>query len=420
MRVGASLGSAAVVLVACNALVGVEEVTLRRSRGGPNFADAGDDDTTEPSEGGSTPGIDRGRLSLGLNHGCARLPTNGVVCWGDNGGGQLGLGVDYDAGNYMSESTRPLPVPTLTEATDVASAGNSACAVQGGKVFCWGLNTQKQLGVPTGTSRPGPVEVSGLTDAVTLAGGTSFMCAIRADKTLWCWGSNISGQLGNGDVTKTSTAQPGPVKDLEGVVDVSGGGEHACAALESGEVYCWGGNGFGQLGNGTVNESLVPVRAPSLSDVVQVATGARSTCARQRSGRVLCWGSNQFGELGTGSPPSTAANPSPIAVPGLTDATFIAAGRDHACAVKRGGSVVCWGNSDVGQLGGGTVPEEPVTRPAAVVVVTGARAVTTAGDQSCALLDEGRAFCWGANALGQLGNGSRSDTATPTAVSNFP
>lgn len=420
MRLAAWIGFTAAALVACNAIVGVEEVTLRRARGNPNLDDGGDGEPN-PEDDASTPGIDRGTLALGLIHTCARLPTNGVVCWGDNGAGQLGLGVAYDAGAaYTDQATKPMPVPGITEATAIASGGTSTCALQGGKVLCWGSNSQGQLGV-TGPSRlPGPTEVADIDDAVGLAAGLSFACAIRSDASLWCWGSNLNGQLGNGDTTKTSTAKPGAVSGLTGVASASGGGEHACAVLESGEVWCWGGNGWGQLGNGTTNESLVPVRAPSLSHIVQVAAGARSTCARQRSGRVFCFGSNQFGELGNGSP-STAANPSPIAVPGLTDATWIWAGADHVCAVKRGGSVVCWGAGTKGQLGGGAVADASVPRPTVVPSITGARAVWTGGTHTCALLDEGRAYCWGSNSLGELGNGSRTETSpTPGAVSNFP
>jgi len=405
-------------VLACNAILGVDEVKLRESRRALE-EDAGElFDASEPTDAAPRPRIDRGALALGFLHTCARQPTNGVLCWGTNRSGQLGEG--RDGGTRPQKALKPIAVPGLTDVTELAAGNNHTCALQkSGTVACWGLNTFGQLGDGTTTTWFAPVPVKDLGQPATaLAAGLSFTCAVLADKTVKCWGANYGGQLGDG--TTVTRGTPAPVRDLASVVSVSSASEHACAVHDGGTVSCWGRNTTGQLGNGTTNDSFTPVRLTSLTDIVQVAAAQKFTCARQRSGRVFCWGSNEYGQLGSGST-SAAANPSPNVVVSLNDAVWIWAGFEHACAVRRSGAVACWGKADGGQIGNlPTASDASVPRPAAVLNLSGVRAVWTGGERSCALLDEGRAYCWGKNNEGQLGNGSDQPAYAPVPVSNFP
>ncbi|MBX3225463.1 MAG: hypothetical protein KF795_33465 [Labilithrix sp.] len=414
-----ALGAASATLMACNAILGVEDVTLRTRDAGRT---PGDDDDDDPGPGVGptdvdTPAVDLGELALGFNHACGRLPDGTVRCWGDNGAGQIGDGIPFD-GSRPNVLT-PQRVPGIDDAIAVASGVSHTCVVhRGGAVSCWGSNFFGQLGDGTEQRNSKPVRVLGLQNATALAGGTSFTCAVRTDETVACWGANYSGQLGDGLKEDRPTAAP--VKGVSGAVSVAAATDHACAVLGSGEVMCWGGNSEGQLGIGSTTESLTPAKLTALSDIAQVAAAARFSCARQRTGRVYCWGNNEFGQLGNGSP-TAAPNPSPILVPSVGDATFIWTGIEHACAVRKTGGIVCWGSAGDGQLGKGSVAgSTAIATPVAVLGAPTAVGVWTGGNRSCSIADDGRAFCWGSNLLGQLGNGTTETSFTAVPVKNFP
>lgn len=413
-----ALATASTLLIACNAILGVEDVVLRTEDAGRSDDDgSGEPDDGSPLTDADSPAEDRGELALGFNHGCARLANGTVRCWGDNGAGQIGDGIPFDGSrpNVLS----PQPVPGIEDAVAIASGLSHTCVVRrSGGVSCWGSNIFGQLGDGTEQRSSKPVKVLGLSNAKSLAGGTSFTCALRADKTVACWGANYSGQLGDGLKIDRPTAAP--VKNLTGAVSVAAATDHACAVLEDGDVMCWGGNSEGQLGIGSTTESLTPAKLNALSDIAQVAAAARFSCARQKSGRVYCWGNNQYGQLGNGSP-TAEPNPSPILVPALGDAVFIWTGFEHACAVKKSGAIVCWGSAGEGQLGKGSVPADAsIPTPVTVVGAPPAIGVWTGGNRSCSLAEDGRAFCWGQNVLGQLGNGTTEQSYAAVPVKDLP
>ncbi len=410
------LGTASTVLLACNAILGVQDVTLREDDAGRAKQDGPEpDDSIEADADVET--VDRGELALGFNHGCARLRDGTVRCWGDNGSGQVGDGRPLDASR--PDVLKPQVVKGIDDAVAIAAGLSHTCVVhRPGTVSCWGYNFFGQLGDGTEQRSSSPVKVLGLTNAIAIAGGTSFTCALRADKTVVCWGANYSGQLGDGTKVKRPTAAP--VKGLTGAVGIAAATDHACAVLEDGSVMCWGGNTEGQLGIGSTTESLTPTKLTALTDVVQVAAAERFSCARQKSGRVYCWGNNQYGQLGNGSP-NPDPNPSPILVPAVGDATFVWTGFEHACAVRESGAIVCWGAAGQGQLGKGTVSSDAsVAMPVTVVGAPPAIGVWTGGNRSCSLAADGRAFCWGQNATGQLGNGTKEQSYAAVPVSNLP
>lgn len=422
LRLVFGLGILSGVLLACNAIVGVEDVRLRSGRG---LADADDDGNVTPEDdagdGYVPPGVDRGTLAMGDNHVCARLPTGSVKCWGDNTSGQLGDGLAFDAGTRANPAKVPQAVPGLADVLDIASGSGHTCAVKtDGAVVCWGRNTSGQLGNDTTTSSTTPVQVLQLASATAVTASDYSTCALLQDKTVSCWGANTSGQLGTGN--ETASLHAVPVVGLTNVTSISGGSSHVCAVDESAKIWCWGGNTFGQLGNGSTTKSSSPVAITSLANVAQVAAGFFFTCAVQKTGAVFCWGVNDHGQLGNGTTaPIASPNPSPIAV-NLNDAVWISTnGENHACAVKRTGSVACWGDSVNGQLGYSNSVDGSVPSPVQVAPpVTNAQRVWTASDTSCAITTDGRAYCWGLNTYGQVGDNSTVTRYTPTQVSAFP
>ncbi len=413
-----SIANASVVAYACNAIVGVEDVRLAKNKDGGEAPpdDGGDVPETAPPVPPDASVEASVQLALGFNHTCARRANGSLACWGDNGAGQLGDGVPFDAGP-RGQALEPQAVVGIDDAIAIAAGLSHNCAVKRDHtVVCWGVNTFGQLGNGTKERSPSPVPVSGVTTAVELAGGTSFTCARLSSGKVSCWGANYSGQLGdNSKIDRTTAAD---VVQLDGAVGVAAGEHHACAIVAGGVVKCWGKNDDGQLGTGSTSESLVPA-AVALTDVVQVVAASRFTCARQRSGQVYCWGANALGQLGTGSV-NTAPNPSPTLTV-VRDALSLWVGYEHACAARRNGETVCWGSAGEGQLGSGTVPgDASIPSPQTVVGLTSALGVATGGYHSCATTENGAVFCWGSNSLGAVGNGTRERAYAAVKVKGFP
>jgi alpha-tubulin suppressor-like RCC1 family protein len=300
-----------------------------------------------------------------------------------------------------------------------AATGDHTCVVkEDGTVQCWGSNASGQLGNGAsgiGEFETSPVQVSGLTDAVAVAAGNSHTCALRANSTVMCWGSNGSGRLGDG----TTTARPTPVAvlnpdttTLTGVVAITAGVTHTCAARLDGTARCWGSNTNGRLGNGATNSSAFASTVTNLPDAVAIAAGSSHTCAVRIGGGVRCWGANFSGQLGTGAT-DNANHPTPADVANLVEIIAVAAGQSHTCGLRTNGQVRCWGNNGFGQIGDGTTisPRAPAT----VAGVGGVIAIALGSNHSCARRADGDIRCWGRNDEGQLGD-LGSNLQQPNAV----
>ncbi|HEU4628147.1 MAG TPA: protein kinase [Gemmatimonadaceae bacterium] len=240
-----------------------------------------------------------------------------------------------------------------------------------------------------------------------VAGGT-HTCALAADGTAFCWGGNGSGQLGDGSTTRRADA----TRVSSGVRfrALSAGIGHTCGISFDGDAYCWGDNDRGELGIGTTDSRAWPVRVARLSNVRQIGTGMAHSCALSAGGIVSCWGSNSRGQLGDGTL-LDRARPASVRAPGAF--TDLAVGWNHSCAIA-GGRAYCWGDNGAGQLGDGST----TARVAPVPVAGGITFtdVAAGGSHSCGIDSSGALYCWGQNTSGQLGDGATADHSQPVRV----
>ncbi|GIF41571.1 hypothetical protein Axi01nite_58820 [Actinoplanes xinjiangensis] len=346
-------------------------------------------------------------VSPGTTHTCATRTDGSLWCWGSHTYGQLGLG---DAG---TSTPRPARVGTATIWASVSTSSQASCAIRTDRsLWCWGSNANHMLGDGTGTDRWSPTRIGTQTwAAVDL--GASHTCGIRTDRTLWCWGFGLRGELGIGPNQRSRTVpvQVGTAATWTALATTQ---DHTCAVDTGHALWCWGGNEAGRLGDGTVVDRDVPVRAGAGTSWASVAAGMNHTCAVTTDGRTRCWGENDNGELGDGT---TVSSSGPVTVNADLTTRTVVAGLRYSCALTTAGRLWCWGDNLGGLLGDGTfVPS--TSMPSAVRVGDGTDwADVAVGERhTCAVRTSGSLWCWGGNAHGQLGDGRMVPRATPAPV----
>ena len=397
------------------------------------------------------------QISSGSSHTCVLKGDGTVYCWGYNGIGQLG-------DNTTSQRLTPVQVVgvggtgNLTGVSMIAAGGTGAasysCALKSdGTVFCWGYNGYGQLGNNSTANGYAPVQVLGVggtgnlnnITAITTnngyLGSEGHACALKADGTVFCWGNNAKGQLGDGTTTQRLTPVQvvgvGGTGNLIGVSAIAAGESFTCAIKSDGTVYCWGDNVYGELGinssdsnNHTAPAQVVGVGGTgNLTGVSAISANNGSVCTLKSDGSMYCWGYNDSGQLGDGT---TARKNSPVQVKGvggtgnLTSISSISAGGYSSCAVKSDGTAYCWGSNNNGQLGDNTTTQR--LTPVRVVGVggtgnlTGVSLISSGGGQSsnggstCAAKSDGTMYCWGYNYNGQLGDNTTAQRNAPVQV----
>ncbi len=399
-------------------------------------------------------------ISAGSAHACVLRQHGQVTCWGLNANGQLGDGT-------RTPRSTGADVPDLNDATAIAAGERHTCALRaGGVVACWGADDTGQLGDGGGGNQLRPVPVPGVSGALEIAAGAGFSCALLGDLTAVCWGDDRNGEIGDG-ATSTVPRPPTPVMGLTSVLALSAHWQHACAILGDASLVCWGSNASGQIGDGTLTNRPSPAAVTGLRNVAAVATGLSHTCAMSAAA-VWCWGSNSQGQLGATS--STSTTPDHVPGPGAAAHEPDRAGSRRAAHVRRpqhGPGAVLGAeqqrparrrlDEQPGRAGSGHRPRHRIhdrgrhdvlvrghrrrcrdvlgrrsQRPAghrprrraaaASPAGRGGDRVTTGGAHSCGVVPASttgagaRFTCWGSDQAGQLGDNDDSDRARPVPL----
>lgn len=326
--------------------------------------------------------------AIGLSHTCVLSNSGAVSCWGNSNAGQLG------DGTTTTLRFDPGPVTALSNVTEIKSSTYSVYAlINNGTVYAWGYNNDGQLGDGTTSLRPSPVAVSGLSGAISIEAGLTHACAILTDTTVRCWGSNGKGQLGDGTTTQRLT--PVTVVGLTNAKTLALGYEYSCALLHSGGIKCWGVNASGQLGDGTNNDNLSLVDVQGISNASTISASEVHVCSVLTTGAIKCWGDGWYGQLGHGA--GGSAN-TPVVVSEITNAVDVSAQSGysgHTCAALADGRAQCWGYGSSGEIGDLTYNSAYTPR-----TVLGLSQITkTFGGEkrSCAVDSSGNLYCWGDN-----------------------
>jgi alpha-tubulin suppressor-like RCC1 family protein len=364
------------------------------------------------------------QITAGWDHTCALTKTGAAYCWGNNAYGSLGSGT-------TTNSLTPVAVSGGMTFTSIVAGGWYTCALTNGEdTYCWGLNDARQLGVaqPAFSTVPVYAFAPGFT---TLFAGLSHTCGVTSYGGVFCWGANSHGELGAG-----FRGNAGPTSPSGGLtfISIDPGGYHTCGVISSGSAYCWGLNLSGGLGNGlqgTDVDALAPTAVLGPSGYTAIFAGLYHSCGLSGAGIAYCWGSNLYGGLGTGSqsgpvyvycpaPPNTGAcTVRPVPVAGGHYFETLALGGYHTCGLDLVGVAYCWGANAAGQLGNGSTTDAGF--PMAVSGgLSFATIVAATGNYTCGITTTGAAYCWGKNDLGQLGNGTTNDSALPVAVAGLP
>ena len=322
---------------------------------------------------------------------------------------------DFDVHGYQPTESELYELYSSTSVTQIASGQYHTLVLKSdGTVWAWGYNYSGQLGNGTTIDSSTPVQVIGLSNIIYISAGNSHSMALKSDGTVWTWGLNSSGQIGNGTTTNRTT--PIQVTGLNNVKAISAGGSHSIALKSDGTVWAWGLNGSGQLGDGTTTSSTTPVQVQGLNDIAAVSAGGSYSLILKNDGTVGAWGSNSNGQLGDGT---TTSRTTPGQVTGLSGITAISAGEYHVMALKSDGTVWAWGLNVYGQLGIAIAIPPFALVPAQVQSLNGITAISAGSYHSMALKNDETVWTWGFNSYGQLGDGTTANSTTPVEVTDL-
>ena len=332
---------------------------------------------------------------------------------------EIASGDSLAVGNFtlkvraFKDGCDPSDVTTATYSVAVspvsvsAGASFSLALLANGTVWAWGQNGDGRLGDGTNTTRVVPTQILDLPGTQAISAGSSHALALASDGTVWSWGTGASGERGDG--TTNGRNAPRMVSGLANVVAIAAGRGFSAAVTSDGTLWMWGENEDGQLGLGDTSDRWSAVRV--MAGVATVAAGARHTLALKTDGSVWAWGGNGGGQLGDGT---TASRQAPAVIPGLAPAAAVTAGGNHSQARLTDGSLYAWGGNGGGQLGDGTTTDR--TTPVPVGALPNAMSIDAGEAHSLAVAADRGVRAWGANANGQLGDGTTLSSSVPVSV----
>ncbi len=330
----------------------------------------------------------------------------------------LRAGVEYVARAYAENSEQRVYGDDVEFGfywQDVAIADSHSCSVgTDGTLWCWGGNSRGQLGDGTNDDRSIPTRVGDDEDWNLVTAATNHSCAIKDDGTLWCWGSATSGRLGIGS---TGGEQEFPTPQRVGSDNnwqqVQGHSRHTCGLRDDRSLWCWGPNTNGRLGLGHTETQNIPRLVAADEEWIDIGIGQSHTCAIRADGTLWCWGMGNFYRLGVGD---NEDRHEPTQVGSNNNWETVTGGRNYTCATRTDGSLWCWGHNSEGQLGHDDTEtrEEP-----ARVGISSQWSTISAGDGfTCGLREGNELWCWGNNSVGQLGVGDTISRFRPVQVSS--
>jgi alpha-tubulin suppressor-like RCC1 family protein len=399
------------------------------------------------------------QVGLGSAHTCVLLGNGDVRCWGRGTFGRLGLGNTNSIGdNEAITSVAPIKFPAGFKVKQIAVGSLHTCALsEEGKVICWGLNGDGQLGYgdtairgDTPGTTPDKIGLVNLPPVKTIVSGAiaNHTCAVLVSGLVRCWGSNNVGQLGLGNDNNNNGDAPNEIENTptinlgtSPVKQIAMGVFHTCALLEDGALRCWGLNGSGELGFGNSTDfgddpgETPNTRAVEITDAAQIELGLKFTCVITTVKKVRCWGNNSDGQLGYGNLNNIGDNELPATAGFVNvgaDAQQISLGFTHSCVLLANNSVRCWGNGTSGKLGyanANNIGDDELPNAVDVISVNadtnqGKVIKLFAGNaHNCVLFESGNIKCWGLNDSGQLGYGNTNnigDTELPSSVGVVP
>jgi alpha-tubulin suppressor-like RCC1 family protein len=298
--------------------------------------------------------------------------------------------------------------PGQLDVKGIAAGGShSVVLASDGSVWVWGSNSEGQVGNRAFASTPAPSQVYGLSGVIAISAGFAHTLALRSDGTVWAWGRNSEGQLGDG--TNTNRAIPVQVLGLSGIMAVAAGSAHSLAVDREGTVFAWGSNHSGELGDETTANRSTPGRVHGLPSITAIAAGQAHSLALGPEGGVWAWGNNWYGQLGSGAIAPQEWTPStPAKISGLTDITSVAAGYGHSIALKADGTVWVWGNDGAFAILSPT--------PVQATGLTNVQAIAAGLGTSLAVKGDGTVWEWGYDIVSRSINAAPRVQTTPTPV----
>ncbi len=369
---------------------------------------------------------------------CALHIDGTVTCWGDNSYGQIdGL---YEWQYDGPDSSSLIAKIEVNQAVDIVAGSRHTCILRrSGSVECWGNSNRigwqvrgDYYELPSATP---PRSVANLQDAIAIIASRGQTCALRSDKSIYCWGQNHLQTLLENKII--ASAIPIKAHNINNAVSLAAGLEHTCALLDGGTVSCWGNRTQGKLGNPTsISLGETPVMPYRVEGATSISSNYKFTCVLHQSSNISCWGNNWAGQLGNGvtgwgefAPDNFSSRP--VYADGISDAIQVAAGGSHTCSLHQDKSVSCWGSNNFGTLGNGEDGHNrPLygflveTEPVKVLSIDNASTISAGLHHTCVLHTDGTISCWGLDNHGQLGDGESDfaivDFSSLFSTANIP